>query len=191
LYSFDAQHGSKVVAPFETTQWITLAALNRLRRNDPTKVEPLWHSQYRILKAWFHPASPYSFYTHLTLPGTVLSCLLDMPLLLATALLGVAGMAVLVTWPLWEMLLKRFLTAPILWLQWHQWARFLHAALPLKLLLGQMAWKGLASLFGMAFMNIRGQLVEWECQLLEDCTPLTIVEESKEEDDDDEEEDFA
>jgi hypothetical protein len=113
----------------------------------------------------------------------VLSCLLDMPLLLATAMLAAAGMVVLTTWPVWEYALQRFLTSPIVWLQWHQWARFLHAALPLKLLLGQMAWKGLASLFVLGFSNVRGQLVEWECQLLEDCTPLTIVEQSKEDKD--------
>ena len=60
LYSFDAEPGTKVVAPRDTTQWISLSALNRLRRNDPTKVEPLWHSQYSILATWLNPESQYS-----------------------------------------------------------------------------------------------------------------------------------
>ena len=175
LYSFDAQTGSKVICPMDTNQWITLAALNRLRRNDPTKVEPLWHSQYKILQGWFHPSQAYSLYTHLSPAGTLLACLLDAPWLLGLCMGGVFLTALLVTLPVWEGLVKWFLTSPLLWNQWHQWGRFLHAALPLKLLLGQMAWKFLANVFGMVYGKIRGQLVEWECQMLEACTPLTIL----------------
>lgn len=175
LYSFDAQEGSKVICPINTNQWITLAALNRLRRNDPTKVEPLWHSQYRILDGWFHSSSAYSLYTHLSPIGTLLACLLDAPLLLGSTMVAVVAMFALVTLPVWEGLVKVFLTSPLLWNQWHQWGRFLHAALPLKLLLGQMAWKAVASFFGMVYGKIRERLVEWECQLLENCTPLTIL----------------
>lgn len=193
LYSFDAETGSKVIAPIDTEQWITLSALNRLRRTDPTKVEPLWHSQYQILSNWFAPSSPYSLYTHLTLfPGTVLSLLLDAPVILASALVLSLVLALLLTLPVWEGLLQTIVTSPTLWLQWPNWGRFVHAALPLKLLLGQLAWKVVATGFGQLYTRLRTQLVEWECQILEDCIPLTIVEDEEENenesnDDDDEE----
>lgn len=177
LFSFDAEEGCKVIAPIETEQWITLSALNRLRRNDPTKVEPLWHSQYNILQTWFHPnKSPYSLYTHLSPVGTFLSCLLDAPLFLGATMILACTFLFLATFPIWEWLIKELLTSRILWINWHQWARFIHAALPLKLLLGQLAWKGIASIFGQMYGNIRANLVEIECQLLEKATPLTIVE---------------
>lgn len=190
LFSFDAEEGCKVIAPIDTEQWITLSALNRLRRNDPTKVEPLWHSQYNILQTWFHPnKSPYSLYTHLSPLGTLLSCLLDAPLLLGAAMMVAFTFVFLATFPLWEWLIKELLTSHILWNNWHQWGRFVHAALPLKLLLGQLAWKGIASVFGQIYGQVRANLVEIECQLLEKAIPLTIVEgmsgQAGEEDDED------
>ena len=182
LYSFDAEVGSKVIAPMDTEQWITLSALNRLRRNDPTKVEPLWHSQYHILKTWFHPnKSPYSLYTHLTPVGTFLSCLLDAPFLLGACMLLLGVGSFLLTFPFWEGLLKVFLMSKPLWMNWHQWGRFVHAALPLKLLLGQLAFKGLVHVFSHhVYRRVRDRLVEWECQILESCVPLTILEDSNE-----------
>lgn len=182
LYSFDAETDTKVIAPIDTEQWITLAALNRLRRNDPTKVEPLWHSQYLILQSWFHPnASPYSLYTHLSPAGTLLSCLLDAPYLLGATMLLAAGIIFLIAMPLWESLAKIVALNSLVWMNWYQWARFVHAALPLKLLLGQMVWKGLASVFGRIYRQIRSNLVEWECQILENCVPLTVLEAGAEE----------
>jgi len=49
LYSFDAQVGTKVMALVGTGAWIGLSALNRLHRQDPTKVEPMWHGRYGVL----------------------------------------------------------------------------------------------------------------------------------------------
>jgi len=180
LYSFDAEPGSKVVAPIDTNQWITLSALNRLRRTDPTKVEPLWHSKFAILKTWFHSDSPYSLYTHLNPIGTLLTFLLDAPIFLAAVVVLTATTGFLVTLPVWEKFLQIFLTHPLLWAQWPQWGRFVHAALPLKLLLGQMAWKGFATVFGNVYGRVRDALIEWECQIWEDCIPLTILEDNEE-----------
>jgi hypothetical protein len=187
LYSFDAEEGSKVIAPIDTDQWITLGALNRLRRQDPSKVEPLWHSQYAILSAWLHPNSQYSLYTHLSPTGTALSLLLDRPLLLAFAVLGSIILAFLLTFPIWESLLQTFLTSSFLWTNWPQWGRFVHAALPLKLLLGQLAWKFVADAFGRVYGQIRDYLVEWECQMWQDCIPLTILPVELQQDEDDSE----
>jgi hypothetical protein len=176
LYSFDAEQGSKVVAPIDTDQWITLSALNRLRRTDPTKVEPLWHSQYSILKTWLQPASQYSLYNHLTPTGQLLSFILDAPIVLATAMVLVGFLGLVVTLPFWEGLVQTILTHPLIWKQWPQWGRFVHAALPLKLLLGQLAWKAMAAIFGRVYARVRDQLIEWECQIWEECMPLTILE---------------
>jgi hypothetical protein len=176
LYSFDAEVGSKVIAPIDTQQYITLSALNRLRRQDPTKVEPLWHSQYAVLKGWMSPDSPYSLYTHLGPLGTCLSCLLDAPIILASTMVAAIVVAVLATLPVWESAIQLLLTSRSLWMQWPNWARFVHAAFPLKLLLGQMAWKFLASAFDQVYQQIRTQLVELECQIYQKNIPLTVIE---------------
>jgi hypothetical protein len=191
LYSFDAEENSKVVAPIDTNHWITLSSLNRLRRTDPSKVEPLWHSQYSILTSWLNPNHVYSLYTYLTPWGALLSFLLDTPILLATTLMLTTFMAILITLPLWEMVAQTFLTSNVLWANWPQWGRFMHAALPLKLLLGQMAWKGLASIFAAVYGRIRQVLIEWECQVWENCVPLTILDDNDPQDLEDEKNDIA
>jgi hypothetical protein len=176
LYSFDAEEGAKVIAPIDTTQWITLTSLNRLRRSDPTKIEPLWHSQYSILSSWFAPESQYSLYSHLSPMGTALSLLLDAPWLLAALIGATITLALLLTLPIWEVVVTTLLTSKFLWLQWPNWGRFVHAALPLKLLLGQMAWKAISVGFQRVYNEIRTVLVEWECRLWQDSIPLTIIE---------------
>ena len=49
------QVGTKVVAPIDNDKWITLAALNRLRRTDPSKVEPMWFNQWAIWRVGLMP----------------------------------------------------------------------------------------------------------------------------------------
>lgn len=176
LYSFDAEPHTKVVAPLRTTQWISLGSLNRLRRSDPTKVEPLWHSQYAIFQSWFKAGSPYSLYAFLPWQGYLLAVVLDVPLVLNAAVLAVIALVLYLTRPLWESVLTIFLTSTFLWKKWPSWGRFVHAALPFKLLLGQMGWKGLTSVFGKIKSYAREYLVQVECRVWEEAIPLTILE---------------
>lgn len=187
LYSFDAEPGSKVVGPIleesengdtsnNNNQWITLTSLVRLRRTDPTKVEPLWHMKYSILNNWMNPNSSYSLYTHLNPIGTMLSYMLDTPTVLVSAIIITAMLTILLTFPIWEWLVQTMLKSQVMWMQWPNWARFVHAAFPLKLLLGQMAWKALAIGFTRVYNSIRNSLIEYECQLYQNCIPLTIIE---------------
>jgi hypothetical protein len=160
-------------------QWITVTALNRLRRTDPTKVEPLWHNQYAILSTWFQPGHAYSLSSHLPLfPGQVLSLVLDRPLILTAALTLTLVLTVLATWPLWEQAARLLLTSRILWRYYSSWYRIAHAAMPLKLLLAQMAMRLVQTQFGALQSTIRTYLMEWECRLLQDHLPLTILESS-------------
>ncbi|KAL7560638.1 hypothetical protein ACA910_001322 [Epithemia clementina (nom. ined.)] len=140
LFSFQAQTGTKVLAPrtndsslssssssssdssssssSSSLEWITLSTLNRLRRDDPSKVEPLWHNRYAILSTWFDNGgsattlssstttwlSPYSLYAHLSPLARFVSALLDSPLFavrgststtsLSTVLVTVLGVTV-------------------------------------------------------------------------------------------------
>jgi len=188
LYSFDAQLGHKVVAPKDTTDWITLSALNRLRRTDPSKVEPLWHSKFSILRAWFNPNSSHSLYSYLSPRAALLSFVLDAPMALGISMALTITFLFLLTFPVWEVLMTNLLTSSMLWLQWPNWARFVHAAFPLKLLLGQMAWKAIAGALGQLHSRVRNDLIELECQLWEDCIPRTIIEKSEQEVDDGNEE---
>jgi hypothetical protein len=189
LYSLDAEEGAKVIAPTVTMtgsksssssyQWITVTALNRLRRTDPTKVEPLWHNQYAILSTWFQPGHAYSLSSHLPLfPGQVLTLLLDRPLILTTALTLSLVVAVLATWPLWELTVRLLLTSRLLWRYHSSWYRIVHAAMPLKLLLAQMGLRLVQNQFGALESTIRTFLMEWECRLLQQHLPLTILESS-------------
>ena len=68
------------------------------------------------------------------------------------------------------------LTSRLVWLQWPNWGRFVHAALPLKLLLGQMAWRVVAVSFARLYQRVRSVLVEWECQMWQESIPLTVLE---------------
>ena len=54
------------------------------------------------------------------------------------------------------------------------WGRFVHAALPLKILLGQMAWKSVAGSFGKLERLVRDYIVELECDILEESIPVTV-----------------
>ena len=173
LYSFDAEIGTKVMKPIDTEQWISVSALNRLRRTDPSKVEPMWHSKYAILKSWFDPDSEFSILQHVGVQGFVLHFVLQnsrLHLVLGLSLF----VASIVCMPILEYLVNRILVSPLVWGTWHQWARFLHAALPLKLLMGQMLFKGVASLFLYLVSIVKSRLVELECQILEQRIPLTV-----------------
>jgi hypothetical protein len=173
LYSFDAEPNTKVIAPLGTTDWISVSALNRLRRTDVSKVEPMWHSKYAILSSWFDPESEYSILQHVSFQGFLLNSLLTgirLPIALG---LTVMVMAV-ICMPILEYMVNRMIVSGILWSRWHQWSRFVHAALPLKLLMGQMAGKFVASMFDNLLKIVKDRLVELECQILEQHMPLTV-----------------
>jgi hypothetical protein len=173
LYSFDAEPWTKVVAPLGTTQWISLGALNRLRRTDPTKVEPMWHSQFAVLASWFNPESEYSLLQHVGIQGFLLNALLQgtrLPIALGFALV----VGAIICMPLLEYIVNRFLCCGFLWSSWPKWSRFIHAALPLKILLGQMAGKFVAGLFDQLLGIVKERLVELECRILEQHIPLTV-----------------
>lgn len=177
LYSFDAEPDTKVICPSGTEQYISLKALNRLRRTDPSKVEPMWHSQFAILNSWFGN-SEYSLMQFIGLKGFFVSnILLDLGKGMALkTLLGLASLLVFCfILPILEIVMSRFLTCSPLWMKWMAWGRFVHAALPLKILLGQMAWKSLAGSFGRLEGFVRDYIVELECIILEESIPCTVV----------------
>lgn len=174
LYSFDAEPNTKVIAPIDSNQWISLSALNRLRRTDPTKVEPMWHSQYSISKAWFGDSSEYCILQHCDAKGIFLSFLLDQGVVLKAALALTFLFGAIIFLPFLEFSLSRFLVSSAVWSSWHNWGRVVHAALPLKLLLGQLGWKALAKTLGKLEQRVRDTLIELECANLEERIPLTV-----------------
>lgn len=176
LYSFDAEPNTKVVAPIDTNQWITLSAINRLRRTDPTKVEPMWHSQYAILDSWFGDDSQFSLLQHVGVKGFLITLLLDTAkgaVLNGLLMVGILSTMLLLL-PVLEFGINRSLVSGLLWSHWPTWGRIIHAALPLKLLLAQLSWKFLAKMFGKLQTRVREYIVDVECDLLESCIPLTV-----------------
>ncbi|KAL3811187.1 hypothetical protein ACHAXA_002751 [Cyclostephanos tholiformis] len=177
LYSFDAEPYTKVVAPRGTDHWISLSALNRLRRTDATKVEPMWHSRYSILSGWFSESSEYCMLQHVGIKGFFLSSvLLDGAngMVLRSLLILSAFCAFVLFLPIIEYVVGRILVSAPFWSQWTTWGRILRAGFPLKLLLGQMAWKGIASSFAKVENAVREYIIDMECDILEECVPVTV-----------------
>lgn len=197
LYSFDAEPDTKVVAPLGTTQWISLSALNRLRRTDPTKVEPMWHSQYAILQSWFSDASEFSMLQHVGMKGFFISSVLldgaNGMVLRSLLILSVLSALVLLM-PLIEYIVGRIIVSSQFWKHWMTWGRIARAGFPLKLLIGQLVWKGVANAFTKVENEVREYIVDLECEILEESVPVTVgvgaEEELEEADDDDDDDDI-
>mmetsp|Transcript_34090 Transcript_34090/g.64891 ORF Transcript_34090/g.64891 Transcript_34090/m.64891 type:complete len:371 (+) Transcript_34090:108-1220(+) len=184
LYSFDAEPDTKVVAPLGTDQWISLSALNRLRRTDPTKVEPMWHSRYSILQSWFSDESEFSMLQHVGAKGFfVSSVLLDggNGMVLRSLLVLSVLSALVLLMPLLEFIVGRIIVSAPFWAQWATWGRIARAGFPLKLLIGQMAWKAVASCFSKFENEVREYIVDLECEILESSVPVTVGVGSEEE----------
>lgn len=186
LYSFDAEPDTKVVAPLGTDQWISLTALNRLRRTDPTKVEPMWHSQYGVLRSWFADASEFSLLQHVGIKGFfVSSVLLDGGNgMVLRSLLALSVLSLLILFmPLIEYTVQRILVSAPFWNRWTFWGRIARAGFPLKLLIGQYVWKAVALAFRKLENEVREYVVDLECEILEDSVPITIGVGAQESDD--------
>jgi hypothetical protein len=192
IYTFATEVGTKVLCPVDVDvkKYITVASLNQLRRADPTKVNPLWNNQYNVLDGWFGETSKYSVYRHLP-PAFALgvSGLLDRPWLLQTVFGLTVVFGMIFTLPAWRILGPQLLQMPLLWQTWSHWYRFVHAALPLKLIMFQYALYYGGEAAKSIYSQIRDYLVEWECRMLEDCLPLTVIEGDDDEEDVDVEED--
>jgi len=173
LYSFDAEENVKVIAPRDTTQWITLTSLNRLRRVDPTKVEPMWHSQYSILNSWFG-LGPYSLLQHVGFIGFIVTNILDYPIILNCIVLCAMFTIIGLTLPVWEYSINRICCSYPLWSLHKTWGKIIHAAFPFKLLIGQMVWKCFAMKLGDLVKFIRSEIIEIECGILEKVVPITV-----------------
>lgn len=168
-----------MIAPRDTTQWITLTSLNRLRRVDPTKVEPMWHSQYAILRSWFG-LGPYSLLQHVGFVGFLVTNILDYPIILHTMVITTIFSFLALTLPVWEYLINRICCSYPLWSLHKTWGKIVHAAFPFKLLIGQMVWKFVATLLNDLVGFIRSEIIEIECGILERVVPVTVGEDLEE-----------
>mmetsp|Transcript_24090 Transcript_24090/g.35691 ORF Transcript_24090/g.35691 Transcript_24090/m.35691 type:complete len:163 (-) Transcript_24090:192-680(-) len=133
----------------------------------------MWHSQYMILLSWFGDG-PYSILQHCGLKGLFFSFSLDHTVVLKAFMAAVLLTGVLIAFPLLEYMTNRFLVSSTIWLHWPHWARFIHAALPLKLVLGQMIMRIVMNLLGKIEQRLRDTLIEYECISLEERIPVTV-----------------
>lgn len=76
--------------------------------------------------------------------------------------------------PVLEYIVGRILVSAPFWSQWTTWGRVIRAGFPLKLLLGQLVWKGVANGFGKLEGRVREYVVDLECEILEESVPLTV-----------------
>lgn len=134
----------------------------------------MWHSQYAIGKSWFGDDSPYSILQHCGPTGLILSLLLDHGAVLKSLLILSIFLAFTVIFPVVDSVMNRILVSSTVWGNWPQWARIIHAALPLKLLMAQMGFKFAAGLLNKVEQRVKDALVELECNNLEATVPLTV-----------------
>jgi hypothetical protein len=177
LISYEPEVGSKLIVPMElagdTDKWITLRELNRLRREDPSKVEPMWSDKYAILSSWFSPQSRYSLLQHVGLKGLLLNTLLEgSTLSVVVGMLLVIG--IIIFMPVIEYIVGRFLVSGYLWMKWTSWARFVHVGLPFKLVIFQIVFGQVSKLFATLVSLAKDKLVNLECKILEETIPLTV-----------------
>ncbi|VEU33604.1 unnamed protein product [Pseudo-nitzschia multistriata] len=176
LISYEPEPGAKLVVPIElahTDKWITLAALNRLRRDDPSKVEPMWNDKYAVLTSWFSPNSRYSLLQHMGPKGVLLSTLLDgnrLPLVVGILVLLVTIQVL----PIIEAVMNRLLVSGFVWERWPSWYRYVRVGLPFKLLILQVAFGQVSKAFSALVVFIKDKLVDMECRILEETIPLTV-----------------
>ena len=86
--------------------------------------------------------------------------------------------------PILEYIVASILVSKPFWDKWNNWARFAHAALPLKLLLGQITWKFMAGLFTKLETTIKEALIDVECSMLEEAIPVTVRDDNSDTNDD-------
>jgi hypothetical protein len=157
----------------------------------------MWHNQYAILKSWFSDESQYSLLQYVGMKGFIISTLLldfgkgfGLKGLLAFSILS----TIIILMPIIEIVMSRILTSSLLWMKWNSWGRWVHAALPLKILIGQMVWKFVAGSFGKLESVVRDYIVDLECSILEESIPVTIgalgVDSSNDDSEKEEEEEF-
>ena len=180
MYTFDDEYGTKFIAPIDPKrgepledEWITVAALNRLRRNDRSKVLKMWHDKYAILDSWFSSDSEYSVLQHVGPKGILLNFLLDDFVLTVAVAMGIL-FSTIILMPLLEMMVIRFLVSGPLWFKWVSWARFAHMGLPFKLMVGSWLLRTMLKGFGYVKGKVKDHLVEIECENMAELVPLTL-----------------
>jgi len=190
LICYEPEVGAKIICPMglaDSDKWITLRELNRLRRDDPSKVESMWNNQYAILSSWFGTSSRYTLLQHVGVKGVLLNTLLQ-----GNTLSTVVGIVLIVCtiicMPIIQYIVGRFLVSGYLWMKWPSWSRFVHVGLPFKLLMIQLLFNQLNKVFGRIISAVKERLVNLECRILEETIPLTV---GVPDDDDNDEEDIV
>lgn len=156
----DAADDTKVVRPRKAKgQWVSLSALNALRRTEPLKASRLWYDKYLLdLRRFNDEAGPVA-----ALLGAVLDSRRACHALTTVAALGIAFVA---RRPVGFAVIK-LLTSQLCWKNYAVWSPIVHAPLPLKLLILRQAYITAVNNFRGLELQIRAGLVELESRVLE------------------------
>ena len=156
----DAAEDTKVVRPRKAPdQWVSLSALNALRRTEPVKASRLWYDKYALdLRRFNDEAGPV---------GALLGAVLDSrKACRALAAAAAAVLGVIVQKPL-AFLVIRLLTSQQCWSNYALWSPIVHAPLPLKLLIARQAYITAVTQFRVLQLQIRAVLIDVESRVLE------------------------
>lgn len=157
----DAEDGCAVVRPRKAgaQQWVTLSALNGLRRTEPAKASALWYDKYALdLRRFNAEAGPVA---------ALLGAALDSRRAVRSATWALLAVAAAVLRKPAAFLAVQVATSPLAWKHYSLWSPVVHAPLPLKLLLGRQLWVYGVDGFRLAERAIRNAVVILESRALE------------------------
>jgi len=152
------------VAPKATNKWVTLWELNKMRRNEPEKINSLWYDQFLL--------NCYTFNLQAGPPGVLLSLLLDKKWAVRAVLCTLMAVATAVLGKQVHFVVVRLLTSTFFWKQHLNWSRIVYAPLPAKLYFLSIIWRAVVVKYFLLFEEVvRQYLIEMECELLEYSCP--------------------
>ena len=170
----DALEDTAVVRPRKARgQWVSLSALNNLRRLEPAKASKLWYDRYaldlRRLNAESGPA------------GVLLGSLLDSRRAARGLTLLTAALVLALARPLLAVAAVAGLTSRACWTNYALWSPLVHAPLPLKLLVVRQAYVWAVGALRALELLLRKGLVELESRTLEAGVRESVLDEGEDE----------
>ena len=170
----DALEDTAVVRPRKARgQWVSLSALNNLRRLEPAKASKLWYDRYaldlRRLNAESGPA------------GVLLGSVLDSRRAARGLTLLTAALVLALARPLLAVAAVAGLTSRVCWTNYALWSPLVHAPLPLKLLVVRQAYVWAVSALRALELLLRKGLVELESRALEAGVRESVLDEGEDE----------
>eukprot|EP00922_Rhytidocystis_sp_ex-Travisia-forbesii_P027866 GHVS01040897.1.p1 GENE.GHVS01040897.1~~GHVS01040897.1.p1 ORF type:complete len:287 (-),score=67.88 GHVS01040897.1:161-1021(-) len=157
--------GYKAIAPRGTNLYVSVQALNHVRRNHPQKVKALWFGEYDFIFDQLNKM--------LSTKTLLLSAFLDKPQSLRISLLLLLSYLISCTSPIRS--LQSLSTSSAVWQSYHHWAKLLYAPLPLKVLIARLVGVAVCGSWRAVETKVRNVLVDLESKAIDRDLPVNDI----------------